>query len=323
MQVQERLKEHRLFRTHDLDEARDFVAREFCPHRLVTEDSDGKVDTTHNAVHFDALSLNYLDYGATVHITPGELQSFFLVQIPLDGSARVTNGDETVLANSRLATMPNPIRHLDMTWNAGSPHLLVHINREVLESKLEALTDCPLRAPLQFELGLDLTAPQVVAWRQFLDLMVDDAENQKLNATMRRQLEDLILVGLLTSHSHNYSHCIRTAAEPAAPRSVRRAMDTCENSPAGISTVSELAQIAGTSVRSLQEGFKAYVGLTPMEYLREVRLRKVREELIAARTDQTVSDIAQAWGFTHLGRFSQIYAQRFGESPSQTLRSRT
>ena len=88
MAVKELLSEHTLFRTHDLDDARDQVARVFCPHRLTTAAASGEVDTVHNSVKLKDVSLNYLDYGAEVNITPGELNSFFLVQIPLSGGGR-------------------------------------------------------------------------------------------------------------------------------------------------------------------------------------------------------------------------------------------
>ena len=32
-----------------------------------------------------------------------------------------------------------------------------------------------------------------------------------------------------------------------------------------------------------------------------------------------MSQIAQKWGFTHMGHFSGYYAKLFGETPSQTL----
>lgn len=34
----------------------------------------------------------------------------------------------------------------------------------------------------------------------------------------------------------------------------------------------------------------------------------------------TVTDIAQQWGFSHLGSFATQYRRRFGETPSRTLK---
>jgi transcriptional regulator GlxA family with amidase domain len=135
------------------------------------------------------------------------------------------------------------------------------------------------------------------------------------------QLEDLVLLSLLTHHRHNHSESIRVHSEVPAPRAVRRAMDLCDQGGHSTVTVTGLAEAAGISVRALQEGFRRYVGMTPTEYLRESRLRHVRAELLDGPTAEarTVADIAYRWGFTHLGRFAHDYRVRYGELPSETF----
>ena len=135
----ELLSAHNLFRTTSLDEARDEVARVFCPHRLVTTSRTGAVDTVHNRVRLGHLSINYLDYGAEVEIDPGELSSFFLIQIPLAGGSSVTCDRTTVISTPDLASVPNPTEPLRMTWFDDSPHLLVHVSRIVAEERLRLL----------------------------------------------------------------------------------------------------------------------------------------------------------------------------------------
>lgn len=86
-------------------------------------------------------------------------------------------------------------------------------------------------------------------------------------------------------------------------------------------TVSDIARTADLSVRGLQEAFQRALDRTPMQYLREVRLRRSHEDLQRAQPGQTsVAEVAARWGFTHMGRFSGEYLQRFGEYPKQTLR---
>jgi AraC-like DNA-binding protein len=86
-------------------------------------------------------------------------------------------------------------------------------------------------------------------------------------------------------------------------------------------TVSDVARAADLSVRALQESFQRTLDRTPMNYLREVRLRRVRNDLQRADpTAASVAQIAARWGFTHMGRFSGEYLRRFGEYPRHTLR---
>lgn len=86
-------------------------------------------------------------------------------------------------------------------------------------------------------------------------------------------------------------------------------------------SITDLSDAAGLSVRSVQESFRRVFDVSPLTYLRQVRLDHVHEELLEAGPHAgAVGDIARRWGFAHLGRFSASYAERFGEYPKQTLR---
>jgi AraC-like DNA-binding protein len=57
-----------------------------------------------------------------------------------------------------------------------------------------------------------------------------------------------------------------------------------------------------------------------------VRQRKL-ERVHACLSDascavRSVTELAMDYGFLHLGRFSEVYRQRFGELPSETFRQR-
>ena len=70
----------------------------------------------------------------------------------------------------------------------------------------------------------------------------------------------------------------------------------------------------------LHEAYDQCEGVSPMRYLRNLRLDRVRDRLIAG--DDQVTESALREGFTHLSRFAQDYSVRFGEQPSQTARAR-
>jgi transcriptional regulator GlxA family with amidase domain len=57
-----------------------------------------------------------------------------------------------------------------------------------------------------------------------------------------------------------------------------------------------------------------------MAYLRQLRLRRVREALSEANHEsETVRSVATRFGFVHMSRFASTYRQAFGEAPSTTL----
>ncbi len=80
-----------------------------------------------------------------------------------------------------------------------------------------------------------------------------------------------------------------------------------------------LAQIAGVRPRTLEMHFRVFLRTTPLGWVRRMRLARARQELLTARRDAKVTDIALNSGFSQLGRFAAQYRNAFGEAPSMTL----
>lgn len=89
-------------------------------------------------------------------------------------------------------------------------------------------------------------------------------------------------------------------------------------------TVADLCRALKISRRTLQYSFQTVLGVSPVVYLRAVRLNSVRRMLkqAAGNPGACVADIAARWGFWHLSHFAADYKALFGELPSQTLRQR-
>jgi AraC family transcriptional regulator, ethanolamine operon transcriptional activator len=81
-------------------------------------------------------------------------------------------------------------------------------------------------------------------------------------------------------------------------------------------SVSELCQRFHLSRRALQNCFEDVTGLSPLAYMRAIRLNGVRRHL--RERPCSVGEAAYAWGFNHLSQFAQDYRKLFGELPSQT-----
>jgi transcriptional regulator GlxA family with amidase domain len=82
-------------------------------------------------------------------------------------------------------------------------------------------------------------------------------------------------------------------------------------------TVADIADAAGLSVRGLQAAFSRHHGITPLAYLRRIRLLLAREQL-QSDADASIAEVARGVGFAHLGRFAGVYRDEFGELPRQT-----
>jgi AraC-like DNA-binding protein len=112
-------------------------------------------------------------------------------------------------------------------------------------------------------------------------------------------------------------------AGQVAPAAVRRAVAYMEANAAEPITLEQIAAASGIGVRALQAGFRRHLDITPVAYLRRVRLDGAHRDLQAADAagGDTVADIAYRWGFPNLGRFAGYYRAAFGRRPSQTLQT--
>jgi len=88
-----------------------------------------------------------------------------------------------------------------------------------------------------------------------------------------------------------------------------------------IHSVEALCRESGASERTLRRGFHERFGISPKAYLQAQRLIGVRRQLRLTNGRALVSDVANIWGFWHMGQFAAEYRRMFGELPSQTLRN--
>lgn len=110
------LSRYAVIATPDLDEARDEVARIFCPHRLHLGHGSSRFDARHHVAPLGDISLNYVQYGAEVEIDPGCLGDFYLLQIPLRGNARIEWAGQSFTSDAHRASLASPSQPLRMRW---------------------------------------------------------------------------------------------------------------------------------------------------------------------------------------------------------------
>ena len=107
------------------------------------------------------------------------------------------------------------------------------------------------------------------------------------------------------------------ASAASRRRIVRRARQYMQDHAHEVIAVPDLCQAIGTSRRALQYAFEEVMQISPVTYLRTMRLNRVRSELRECPAS-TVGDVAARWGFWHPSRFASEYKALFGESPSAT-----
>lgn len=319
------LSRHLLFKTADPAEARERVARVYCPHDLEVIDRKApQVDTAMGRVSLGGVTVNRLRYGPTVKIDAGRLSSFLLVMMPLAGTAQVTCGNEHVHTNPQTAAVISPTQPFYQTIHADCDQVMVQIDSELLNRICAQHLGHDLRQPLQFRLDLSMDPPGGGSWPalvSYLLAMLDSPTLQANSPALRASIEHLIVVTLLHSQPNNYSGELLQPLPPIAPSHVKRVEDYIKANAREPLTVADLATYAGVSTSALYAGFRDFRNTSPMAYLRNERLQRAHDELLhTAPGADSVADIASRWGFHHLSHFATHYRKKFGELPSDTLR---
>ncbi|MDH2390345.1 AraC family transcriptional regulator [Streptomyces sp. HNM0663] len=315
------------FRTEDVDEARAEIGDKFYATSIDVLGRERAFAARFDTVRLGALTMGDFSFEADVRLRFGDLGHYH-VDAPLSGCLDWRQGERraaTATADEGVFFDPAGKVLLDR-WRRDCRLLAVKIDPHELRGHMERLLGRTLPAPPQFAPRIDLSTAAGRGWVRLVQRTVEEAARD--DSLLRRQLvaaplQEALLNGLLLAADHPYRDELERPPPALRPAPVKRAVDAIQERPEHPFSTAELAQIAQVSARWLQEAFRRYVGMSPMAYLRDVRLTRVREELRRGDpAELSVSDAAWRWGFGHTGRFAAQYRARFGEAPSQTLRER-
>ncbi|MFB9553953.1 AraC family transcriptional regulator [Streptomyces roseoviridis] len=315
------------FRTRDVDEAREEIdARYYANFMDVIDARDRPFAARFDTVGLGPLMIGDLSCGTDVRMRFGELGAFH-VNAPMSGSMALRQGagGRRLLATAAEAVLLDPAGDTVLDrWSGDCRTLSVKIDAAALQDRLEQLLGRPAGRRLALGSTLDISRGPGLSWVTFARQVAAGAlagDGLATHELVARPLQEALLNGLLLAAEHPWRDELAHPRGPVRPAPVKRVMDAVRARPEHPFTSTELAALARVSVRRLQEAFRQYVGMSPMAYVREVRLERVHEELRAGDpAGLSVGEVAWRWGFTHPGRFAAQYRARFGVAPSRTLR---
>ncbi|GAA2689272.1 AraC family transcriptional regulator [Actinoplanes palleronii] len=318
---------HVELRTTDVEEARAFCRKLYYdPLRIEPVGDPGRFDFRADVVELGPITVGEVGYGTDIRISSGGLETAYHVLAPLTGMLRSRHRGTVVLADPTRAVVYRPTGDIELEWPGTCRLLSVKVERIALERELDAALDQRVVSPLPLGASFDVADGPGRTWVALVRLLLAELRGPDGLASQPRMAarwRDMVVSGLALTVEHPYGEEPAGLQGPYRPRTVKRALDVMHAEPWRSYTTRDLASVAGVGIRVLQDGFRQHVGMSPMTYLRRLRLDGVHAEL--SRTDPggvSVSEVAYRWGFTHLGRFAGAYRERFGVPPSATLRGR-
>lgn len=129
------------------------------------------------------------------------------------------------------------------------------------------------------------------------------------------RLAHVLLVHLLRAHIAEHGPEGGAWLTALADRHIGAALGLMHDRPAYPWTVAELAARSGLSRSRFADRFTRTVGVPPLEYLGNWRLRSAARELRTG--DATVAAIAARWGYGSESSFSHAFKRVMGSSPGR------
>lgn len=311
------------FFSRDLDETRAIVARLFCDHSLRPVGGAPALDYWQQHRRLGAFSFSRMRYGCEVEVEPGSLDDFYLIQMPLAGQDRCSAGGTVACSDARHATLHGPRDHLAMHWSADCEKFVVRIDRGPLERYLQTRLGSGRAPDFAFGNMLALDNGAVRAWIETAQYVFGElCRNPALadEALLSTQFEQLLLNAALSWLPAAAPRDAAGEGRLLLPRHVKQAEEYLRANVDQPLTVETLAERTGVSGRTLYDSFRKFLGVSPMRYLRELRMERARADLLDPAQARSVTEVATRWGFYQLGRFATDYRARYGESPNQTLK---
>lgn len=308
------LREHRLFESADLDETRERISRVMQPHLLVP--SGAKSGLSHmDFVRLGGVGIGTIAFGNAMRVDVEAVDGYHLLMFCVTGQAKVRTRGQTVCVDQSNAVLCAAGEPFDAVLSPDCEQFILRIDTGLLGTQAWSTR-------LRSGSHIHIDSPALGGWMQQLNLIANSSallELARNNDIVGGQLGRLLLELLTLGHAKAAPETDRRTVTPGF---VKRAEDFMHEHCGEIWRLPDMATALGLPERTLRDGFQQFRGVSPTQYLRQIRLDKAHKILREATDSIHVSDVALDCGFMHLGRFSIEYKKRFGESPSDTLARR-
>jgi AraC-like DNA-binding protein len=276
-----------------------------------------------NGFNFGSSSLVYNQFGANTKIEIGLDIDYTLFVIGRGVPCTIYVDSQPVLVSPQKGAIVTRGRKVQIERPKNSEAIVLRACTSDIWHHFIELTARHHRGSLIFDRSVDLIKGPGATLKRLIDYMVDELEHNDMvvkNPVLRKSYDRKLLTALLSLPHNKRETLFEDRHHQVAPRIVRRAEEYMRAHSNEAISIIDLLRICGCSRRVLFSAFRNARCYTPMEFLIEQRLQRVREKMLKPYAEASVSSIALDCGFMHFGRFSQVYRNRFDERPSDRLR---
>jgi AraC-like DNA-binding protein len=276
--------------------------------------------------HFSTgnVDLVEIQWDGAFELIQNPLATRYVIYLVLAGSLnQKINTYQTVCCSPATATIVNSGETVESVASEAGAVLLISIDLNSIDSTLAKLLDRTLKQPVIFQPNIDLTRELGLSLKKFVQFLWETADPDNsidFSSLVLQKLEQAFLACAIEGLPSNYSEELRYQHDGALSCHVRKAQIFIESNLHEDLKLGDIVAAVGVCSRLLQKAFSHHCGCSPMRFLTEARLQRIRQELERSAHDTKIVDVMMDYGFTQGGKFAKEYQQLFGEKPSETLK---
>jgi AraC-like DNA-binding protein len=238
-----------------------------------------------------------------------------MINLILRGSKSMTVGGKSLYydpATYFVMSVDLPAAGVVHPADTGEPYLAVSLTLDagVISNLLADLPDTPIGLDGEAGFSVAEVTPELLdAWVRMLRLMKFPEDVSALAPVYEREILYRVLRGPMGWMLHDI------ARPDTALARVNLAIQQIRREYAEPLSVEDLANSAAMSVSAFHRHFKAVTALSPLQYLKQIRLLKARSLLLYS--GHSVTAAAHEVGYQSSTQFSREYAREYGRPPGK------
>jgi AraC-like DNA-binding protein len=254
-----------------------------------------------------------------------ELQSEsdgFILSLPKSGLSEWTTKKETLKHTVGSVLILDAQRINSARFSMGTQNDTVFLPNKVIVEELSMLLGIPAVKRIEFQNKQVFNQETGAILNHVIHalLLGTTGSAPLLKAPLAvKNLKQALIAAMLHVLPNNYSKLLAddsTIITPT-PKMIKSAINFIMDNSSSPITISDIAKNSSVSIRALQLGFRKFRGMTPLTYIRLVRLENVRSELADPLNGFAPKELALKAGFTNYYLFSKYFYKKYGESPER------
>lgn len=202
--------------------------------------------------------------------------------------------------------------------------LVVAIRIDALSSYVEQeesellLNVANSRHQIKVESEYKLTASKFM---QEIQKRIIRKQEDVVNSEFKASAYNKLIISFLVEYMHYYQEQDSSSGYSSShERIIHRGLHFLSSEHHLPITLDRLSSELFMSKRSIQYAFSEIVGKTPREFLKIVKMNKIRNDFLdAVESSNVMPDILHKYGITNPARFKHEYFDFFGEHPKDTI----